>query len=146
VPRILPVVALLLTVAGCGADSSASSPGDAVRAYNAAVADGNGKRACERLDSAAQDELRESTQGAIRGSCRQVIETLAAFYDDATKKRLRDTKKVDTQTDGDSASATFTSPVAVGGPDGKVTYELARVDGDWKITSLGIVAAGPAGP
>jgi hypothetical protein len=145
-PRMLPVVALVLTVAGCGSDASAGSPGDAVRSYNAAVADGDGKRACERLDSGARDELRQSTQGAIRGSCRQVIETLAAFYDDATKQRLRDTKKVDAQTDGDSATATFASPVAVGGPDGRATYELARVDGDWKITSLGIVTAGAAGP
>jgi hypothetical protein len=145
-PRLLSVVALVLIVSGCGADGSASSPGDAVRSYNAAVADGDGKRACERLDSDAQEELRQSTQGAIRGSCRQVIETLAAFYDDATKERLRKTKKVETQTDGDSATATFASPVALGGPAGQSTYELARVDGDWKITSLGIDAAGPAGP
>jgi hypothetical protein len=143
--RLLPVVALLLTVAGCGSDGSASSPGDAVRSYNAAVADGDGKRACDLLDSAAQKQLRDSTQGAIRGSCRQVIETLAAFYDDATKQRLRETKKVDTQIHDDSATATFASPVALGGPDGQATYELERVDGDWKITSLGIVA-GPAGP
>jgi hypothetical protein len=144
-PRILPVVALLLTVAGCGSDA-ASSPTDAVRSYNVAVADGDGKHACERLDARAQDELRQSTQGAIRVSCEQVIETLAAFYDDATKTRLRETKKVDTQTDGDSATATFASPVALGGPDGQSTYELARVDGDWKITSLGIGTAGAAGP
>ena len=142
---MLPAVALVLTVAGCGNGGSASSPADAVRSYNAAVADGDGERACARLDSAAQDELRESTQGAIRGSCRQVIETLAAFYDDATKQRLRETK-VDTHTDDDSATATFASPVALGGPDGRATYELEQVDGDWKITSLGIAAAGEAGP
>jgi hypothetical protein len=140
--RMLPAFALLLTVAGCGGDGSGGSPGDAVRSYNAAVADGDGGRACARLDTAAQDELRNSTQGAIRGSCRQVIETLAAFYDDATKQRLRQTK-VESRSHDDTATATFASPVAL--PAGRATYELRRVDGEWKITSLGIAAAGAAG-
>jgi hypothetical protein len=143
--RVLPAVALLLTVAGCGSGGSASSPGDAVRSYNAAVAAGDGERACERLDKAAQDELRQSTQGAIRSSCPDVIDALAGFYDDATKERLRETK-VETRSDGDSAIATFASPVALGGPDRRATYELERVDGDWKIASLGIGAGGVAGP
>jgi hypothetical protein len=138
--RVLPAVALVLTVAACGNDGAAGSPGDAVRSYNAAVADGDGGRACERLDKAAQDELRQSTQGAMRGSCKQVIEALAGFYDDATKERLRETK-VETRTDGDSATATFASPV---GPDRQATYGLERNDGDWKIASLGIGTAGVA--
>ena len=138
--RMLPAVALLLAVAGCGGSGSAGSPGDAVRAYNSAVADGDGARACGRLDTAAQDELRNSVQGAIRASCRQVIETLAAFYDDATKKKLREAK-VESRARNDTATATFTSPVGL--PGGHATYQLRRVGSDWKITSLGIVEGGP---
>src|SRR5215210_6189363 len=85
-------LALVTTSTGCGGDDGAASPADAVRAYNGAVADGDGDRACAQLDASAQKELQQSTQGAARGSCKQVIELLAAFYDDATKQRLRDAK------------------------------------------------------
>jgi hypothetical protein len=132
---------LALAVAACGSGDSAGSPVDSVRAYNRAVADGDGERACGRLSADAQRELQQSTQGSIRGSCRQVIELLAAFYDDATKERLR-TAEVKAEPEGDQATARFTSPVAVGGPDREQTYELRRVDGDWKIASLGIVQDG----
>jgi hypothetical protein len=144
--RALPVTVLLLTVAGCGSGAGASSPADSVRSYNSAVADGDGSGACGQLDASARKELQLSTQGAIRGSCNQVIETLAAFYDEATKDRLRKAK-VESKPHGDRATATFTSPVAFGGPDRKQTYELRKVDGNWKIASLGIGAHdGPVGP
>jgi hypothetical protein len=122
------------TAIGCGGDDGASSPADAAREYNGAVADGNGERACNLLDRSAQEELRASTQGSARGSCKQVIELLSAFYDDATKQRLRDAKVTASQ-EGDSGAARFTSPT---GPQAEQTYELRRVDGNWKITSLGI--------
>jgi hypothetical protein len=137
-------VALLLTlavaataVAGCGGDKGAGSPADAVRAYNAAIADGDGKRACAQLDASAQKELQNSTQGAIRNSCKQVIDLLAQFYDDATKQRLRDAK-VEAETVGDHATARFLSPVGFGAPDREQSYELRRVGSGWKIASLGL--------
>jgi hypothetical protein len=136
---VMPAVALVLTAAGCGGAASASSPTDAVRSYNSAVADGDGARACGLLDGAARKELQDSTQGAIRGSCRQVIEALAAFYDDATKQRLRDAQ-VDSHSDGDRGTATFASPVT---PGQRESYQLQRVDGGWKIASLGIGTTGP---
>jgi hypothetical protein len=143
---LLPAAVALSIVAGCGGGDGASSPGDAVRVYNAAVADADGERACSQLDGDAQRELQQSTQGAIRGSCRQVIETLSAFYDEATKERLRDAK-VQAEPQGDRATATFTSPVAFGGPDREQAYELRKVGGDWKIASLGITADdGLSGP
>jgi hypothetical protein len=137
----LTVAALALAAhtLGCGGDT-ASSPADAVRAYNGAVADGDGERACARLDAGAQQELRQSTQGQARGSCKQVIELLAAFYDDATKQKLRDAK-VAASEQGDRGSARFSSPVGLGGPAREQTYELRRIDGDWKITSLGLSGA-----
>ena len=120
----------------CGGDDAAS-PADAVRAYNTAVADGDGDRACELLDDSAQRELQDSTQGSARGSCKQVIELVAAFNDDATKERLRDAKVAGSE-QGDRGSARFTSPVGFGGPDRAQTYELRKIDGEWKITSLGL--------
>jgi hypothetical protein len=142
--RLLPAVALALTVVGCGS-GGASSPADAVRAYNTALADADGERACEYLDPSAQQELQQSTQGAIRGSCRKVIEALAAFYDDATKDRLREAN-VQAEPHGDRATATFTSPVGFGVPDRQQSYELRKVDGDWKIASLGLTPGGVVEP
>ena len=123
----------------CGGDD-ASSPGDAVRAFNSAVAAGDGDKACSHLDDAAQKELQESTQGAARGSCKQVIELLAAFLDDTTKDRLR-AAKVAASEQGDRGSARFTSPSGLNGPGGVQTYELHKTDGEWKITSLGLSGA-----
>jgi hypothetical protein len=134
-------LALAAALSGCG-DDGASSPAGAVRAYNSAVADGDGERACAQLDESAQKELQDSTQGAARGSCKQVVELLSAFYDDATKQRLRDAEVAASQ-QGDRGSARFTSPVGSGGPDQEQTFELRRIDGDWKITSLGLTAGEP---
>jgi hypothetical protein len=134
-------LALAAVPSACG-DDSASSPADAVRAYNSALADGDGEKACGYLDNAAQKELQESTQGAARGSCQKVIELIAAFYDDATKERLKEAK-VAASEQGDRGSARFNSPTGLGGPDRAQTYELRRTDGKWKITSLGLSAPEP---
>jgi hypothetical protein len=137
-------LALAATPSACGGDDGASSPADAVRSYNNAVADGDGERACERLDTSAQKELQQSTQGAARGSCKQVIELLAAFYDDATKDKLREAK-VAASEQGDRGSARLTSPTGLGGPGAAQTYELRRVGDEWKITSLGLTDGAPGG-
>src|SRR5215203_4968980 len=138
---VLPL-ALGAALIGCGGDDGGSSPADAVRAFNGAVADGDGDRACAVLDDAAEAELQQSTQGSASSSCKQVIKLLAAFYDDATKDRLRDVK-VEAPAEGERATARFTSPAATGGPEREQTYELRRVDGDWKIDSLGLEPAEP---
>lgn len=137
----LLAVALLATGPGCGGDG-ADSPADAVRTYNEAVAEGDGERACAQLDPAAQEELRQSTQGEARGSCEETIELLSDFYDDATKDRLRKAKVVATA-EGDRATARLTLPTGLGGPDQRQAYELRRVDGDWKIESLGLTPEPP---
>ena len=139
--------ALAATAAGCGGDDASSTPAGAVSAYNDAVADGDGEKACGHLDPAAQEELKQSTQGAARGSCKQVIDLLSAFYDDATKDRLK-SAKVAAAEQGDTARARFTSPVAFGGPERAQTYELKREGDSWKITSLGLntVDPGTVGP
>jgi hypothetical protein len=135
-------LALAATGAGCGGDDASSTPAGAVRTYNDAVADGNGDKACAQLADSAQKELQRSTQGSARGSCKQVVDLLAAFYDDATKNRLHDAKVAAAQT-GDTARARFTSPVAFGGPEREQTYELRRVGDSWKITSLGFAPTDP---
>ena len=141
-PALTVAALALATCAGCGGDG-ASTPAGAVRAYNDAVADGNGDKACSQLDPSAQKELQQSTQGQARGSCKQVIDLLSAFYDDATKERLKKADVAAAST-GDIARARFKSPVAlVGGPEQDQTYELRREGGDWKITSLGLSTADP---
>ena len=141
------VVALALAglVVGCGDHGAAGTPAGAVRSYNDAVAGGDGQRACDLLDPSAQAELRRSAQGQARSSCRQVVEALAAFYDDATKERLR-AARVAVAQQSDRAWARFTSPVAFGGPQRAATYELRRAGDRWKITSLGAADPGTGGP
>ena len=134
-------LALAAYAVGCGGDDAAS-PADAVRAYNGALADGDGERACEQLDAAAQEELQQATQGRARGSCKQVIELIAAFYDEATKDKLREAK-VASSAQGDQGSARFSAPTGLGGPAREQTYELHRTGGEWKITSLGLSVANP---
>src|SRR4051794_9531202 len=97
-----------LALAGCGAAAQgAGNPADAVRAYHAAIAAGDGAKACDQLDEAAQQQLRDATQGAVRGSCKQVIDLLSAFWDGATKHGLKRAKVTIGHRDDDSAVATF---------------------------------------
>ena len=135
--RTVPAVALAVALAACGDGGTSESPGDAVRDYNVAIAEGDGERACDRLEKTAQEELQQSSQGSIRGSCAKVVETLSGFYDEATKEALGKVN-VQTEVQGDRATATFISPGALGGRQREQSYELRRVDGDWKIASLGI--------
>jgi hypothetical protein len=138
-----PIACLLLVitaaVAGCGSgEKSSSSPADAVRVYHAAIADGDAGKACDQLSDQAQKQLRDSTQGAARGSCEQVIELVVAFYDRTTKEALRKAK-VTVKEKGDSATASFQAPVGLGGPPQTQTYELSRQGGEWKINQLGLI-------
>ena len=143
-----PTTLLAITVlafAGCG-DDQASSPAGAVRAYNDAVADGDGERACGYLDPAAQEELRQSTQGEARRSCEEVIDLLAEFYDDTTKDRLRNAE-VAASEQGDRAAARLTSPDGLGGPEREQAIELRRSGDEWRIVSLGLaIEPVPAAP
>jgi hypothetical protein len=132
-------IALAAHSIGCGGDDGAASPADAVRSYNGAVADGDGDRACKYLAASAQHELTSATQGQARGSCKQVIEILSAFYDDATKEKLRHAKVASAQT-GSTARARFSAPTGLGGPSRAQTYELRKQGDDWEITSLNLGA------
>jgi hypothetical protein len=140
--RLVPFALLVAIVTGCGGGDGAASPADAVKAYNRAVADGDGGRACAQLDRSAQEELQQAAQGAIRDSCKQIIDTVAAFYDESAKRRLREAD-VSSEPQGDQAIATFAAPTALGGADRPQTYHLRKVGGDWKIASLGIRVEGP---
>ena len=144
---LVPIAVLLAgALAGCGGDGGADSPADAVRVYNRAIADGDGARACMQLDDQAQRELQGSVQGSARGSCKQVIELLSAFYDEATKDKLKEVE-VKTIPEGDRATVNFNAPSGFGGADRPQAYELRKVGDEWKIASLGIsLDPGASGP
>ncbi len=135
---VATVGVLLTAVAvGCGSgeDGAGKSPADVVTAYHTAIAAGDAKSACGQLSDAAQKQLRDSTQGAARGSCEQVIELISAFYDGSAKKALKEAKIAITE-DGDAATATFQAPLGLGGPPTSQSYDLVRSDGNWKIEKL----------
>jgi hypothetical protein len=129
------LIAASLVACGSGDDEAAGKPADVVRAYHDAIAGGDGKGACRQLTPGAQKQLQDSTQGAARASCDQVIELLSAFYDGSAKKALRAAKVTVTE-DGDTATASFSAPLGLGGPPQQQSYDLTRTDGTWKIEKL----------
>jgi hypothetical protein len=126
-----------VALAGCGAAAVGSgSPSDPVREYHAAIAKGDGTKACDQLDATARAQLRAAVQGAVRNSCEKTVELLAAFWDVATKTLLKNARVDIEHRDKNGAIATFTAPLGVGGGPTQQAYELKRDDGSWKIHRL----------
>ena len=128
-----------VALAGCGAAAVGSgSPSDPVREYHAAIAAGDGAKACAQLDDTAKAQLKAAVQGAVRGSCEKTVDLLAAFWDADTKTELKDAKVVISHQDKSGAIASFSAPRGAGGTTAWKSYELKRADGEWKIHRLDI--------
>jgi hypothetical protein len=126
-----------VALAGCGAAAVGSgSPSDSVRQYHAAIAAGDGAKACAQLDDTAKAQLRNAVQGAVRGSCEKTVDLLAAFWDDNTKTALKNAKIDISHQDKNGAIASFNPPLGVGGGAARQSYELKRSGGAWKIHLL----------
>ena len=105
-----------LVFAGCGA-SDAERAEEAVREYNAAFAEGNGKRACARLS--------RGFKAQIPNCDRFVAELSNADPSGESSRRLADAD-YEVRVAGDRATA---ENAELG------TFELVKEDGDWKISS-----------
>jgi hypothetical protein len=126
-----------VALAGCGAAAAGSgSPSDPVREYHAAIAKGDGTKACDQLDDTAKAQLRAAVQGAVRNSCEKTVDLLAAFWDIDTKTALKNARVDISHRDKDGAIASFNAPLGVGGTATRQSYELKREDGAWKIHRL----------
>jgi hypothetical protein len=132
-----------VALAGCGAAAVGSgSPSDPVREYHAAIAAGNGAKACAQLDDTAKEQLRSAVQGAVRGSCEKTVDLLAAFWDLDTKTALKNAKVDISHQDKKGAIASFNAPAGVGVAGRRQSYELKRSNGKWKIHLLDLSAGG----
>jgi hypothetical protein len=140
---VFALIAVALTAAGViayylvepFADDAAGGGGEpaaVIQEYSAAIADGDGGDACDRLTEDAQEQIADEAEGD--GSCEEVIELVSGFLNDEQKDDLRDIEPTDVEIDGDTATATVPE---VGEQGQEEEVELVREDGDWRISNPG---------
>ena len=120
-----PIVALavLVLAAGCGSDGGGDidQARDAVSDYFAAIAQGDGARACDRMTEQAQQQFADEGGTA---SCEEAVERLSEQLADEDLAPLRD-PQVDVTLNRDKASASV--------EDGPSDITVVKVDGEWRI-------------
>jgi hypothetical protein len=114
----------LVAVAGCGASDEEQVRQTIERFYRAS-AEGDGREACDQL-----------SPGALAGTgledCQAAIDQLGELGGPETRRRLAEVAVRQVRVEGERASAL----VQVAGQT-PVTLALRKVDGEWKLESLG---------
>ncbi len=116
--RAAACLAALALLAGCGDEDEITKVG---RTYFAALADGDGPKACEQLTATARAGFAHSVGAPSYGlSCEQFVEQkLYLFVGRDGKDAFRNTKLSPVEIDGDKATA------------GAVHFR--REDGKWRV-------------
>jgi peptidyl-prolyl cis-trans isomerase B (cyclophilin B) len=141
------LLAVSAVAAGCGS-SDADKVKSVLKDYNAALVDGDGKKACDLFTSDGQRKLVASLKALVpstkSSACAQLVRDVSATINDANGKRIKAIKITSVKVDGGKASAMS-----------GVQTQLAKSGGDWKITDFagsggsstaqGDTAAAPAG-
>ncbi|TYP87859.1 hypothetical protein [Blastococcus xanthinilyticus] len=135
---LAPAVAL---VTGCGGgfEDVAAIPGEegasrVAETYLAALADGDGPRACSLMDTATQQTLIGAHGGT--GDCLAAVKGAAEALSSAQKEELSGAELGEVAVDGNSASVRVelaAELAALAGADDGV-LALARQEGHWGIT------------
>jgi cyclophilin family peptidyl-prolyl cis-trans isomerase len=122
------LLAVSALAAGCGS-SDEDKVKSVLKDYNAALVDGNGKKACGLFTSSGQKRLAASLKAIAPSSksndCAQLVRDVSATITDANGKRIKAIKIRDVKVDGGKASAMS-----------GVQTQLAKDGGDWKITDF----------
>jgi len=146
VAGLLVAVAAVVVAAGCGGSKSDTDKIESTVAdFFAAVADGKGQPACALLTASAIQEL-NSAAFLLRppASCSEAIETFNRQLSSDDKKALESATVNRVTLTGDKATVAD-SDIALesGGESGLFRNNdsrpvaLEKVNGDWKISSLG---------
>jgi hypothetical protein len=145
--------ALLLTLVACGGESDEEQVERAVTTYLDAFADRDGEEACEQLAFGAQFELfgallieapleagklvpagddvsDEEYRRSVSEACPKVVEKVTGQARGSQLDELRFAEVTDVRIEGDRAFARIAGATQV--------PTLEKVDGNWKITKLGI--------
>jgi cyclophilin family peptidyl-prolyl cis-trans isomerase len=122
------LVALSAIAAGCG-QSDKDKIKSVLQDYNAALVDGDGKKACGLFTAEGQKRLAASLKALAPNSksteCAQLVRDVSSSITDENGKRIKDIKITAIKVNGKKASAR----------SGVVT-QLAKDGGDWKITDF----------
>jgi len=117
----------LLGVAACGGGGDEGDAEDTVKEFAGALADKDGKKACDQLAQDAKDQFEQAGQ-----KCEDLLQLAFASISEEERNELRDIDP-DVSVDGDNATAKVPNI----GEEGEAEIKLKKEDGDWKITDLG---------
>jgi hypothetical protein len=125
------VLSCVLFAAACGSgDSDEDNAASAVRSYFAALADGDGGKACGHLTGNGQRLLLELVFADLpvqaQDTCAENVEAMADSFGHEEKDALRDAKVTAMLSDRDTATATIEGSAA------SPTVQKGR-DGTWRI-------------
>jgi peptidyl-prolyl cis-trans isomerase B (cyclophilin B) len=122
------LLALAAIAAGCGS-SDEDKVKSVLKDYNAALVDGDGKKACGLFTSDGQKKLAASLKAlaptAASSDCAQLVRDVSATITDDNGKRIKAIAIKNVKVKGNTASATS-----------GVETQLAKDGGDWKITDF----------
>jgi hypothetical protein len=139
----IPVL-LAVLLAGCGSGGGPQSDPDAVASTlkdaAAAVADGDGDKACGYLtaDAQRQAELQVGTGVLGNVDCPTLVKRATAFMAPLDKEQIKDLEPQNIQVNGSAASARMATSVGTpqGGQPMSVQLNLQKVGSDWKISGF----------
>jgi cyclophilin family peptidyl-prolyl cis-trans isomerase len=128
---LFALLALSALVAGCGGGGGSDQDKitKVLQDYNAALADGDGAKACGLFTSEGQQKLaaslKEISPQAQSNDCAQLVRDVSSTITDANKKRIKAIQIKNIKVKGDKATALS-----------GVLTTLAKDGDDWKITDF----------
>jgi hypothetical protein len=121
---IVLAASVLAVLSACGA-SDKQQVRDTVKRFYKAASEGDGKTAC--------DQLTPSARGAAGAAqCEAAIEQLGQLGGEQAKRRIAGADVFKTRVDGERATTQAQVPGQT-----PVVLTLRKVDGEWKLDSLG---------
>src|SRR3954470_12908294 len=105
--RVAPLLAAAVLLAGCG-KSDEEKISDVLTSYNAALVDGDGKKACGLFDDQGRQKLVNSLKSLAPTSpandCEQLVRDVGATITPDNGRRIKAIKITNVKIDGDKAS------------------------------------------
>lgn len=128
--RLVSVALAGLALLGMGCGGPA--PDETVRDYFTAIVAGDGERACAQLTPMLRREIDRAP--AVRGAgrtCVEVMELAAGLNPGLSEQDVEDLS-IEIEEEGEGATARLQNPLV----RREETMDLAKVDDEWKISTL----------
>ena len=111
----------------------------------AAVADGDGDKACGYLtpDAQRQAQLQFGFGQLAQADCPTAVKRATAFMAPLDREQIESLEPQNVQVNGGSASATMATSVGTSGQGMSVGLSLQKVGEDWKISGFSDVRGAP---